>query len=431
MSVTNTTTQVVYTTNGFSSQYSFSSIDRTNLQSSDFSVYLINQAENKLVDGLDYTLNMTFGLCNFGSAPESGQTLVIERSVVQSQPENFRNSGPLTLANIEKSMDRLTFQAQEINNTYNRALLLSRGSGLSNIKLPDAEADKVLGWNSGATALENKTPTYSEAPLASQAEAEAGTNNAKVMTPLRAKQAFDYNFHRRQLSYSANSTGFTASADKEVYFLDSNGGAFTVDLPAASGLAGKRFVFKKVNTDFNKITIDPNGSETIDGATTYILNTPNESVVLVCDGTSWYTAGGNRNNYLGQITTTLSWTTNRTETIYYSRMGSFLRITGKISATGTPAGGSLTLSLPNSWTMIAALSDASGGIPVGIAKLKDGAANYMGAVFIANTSQLAFRYFTDNTQVEATTLSTTAPVTIVSGDQVTFDCFVPIEGWQG
>jgi hypothetical protein len=54
---------------------------------------------------------------------------------------------------------------------------------------------------------------------------------------------------------------------------DATSGAFNISFPTASSLEnGFRVSFKKVDSSANAVTLDANGSETIDGATTYVLN---------------------------------------------------------------------------------------------------------------------------------------------------------------
>jgi hypothetical protein len=61
----------------------------------------------------------------------------------------------------------------------------------------------------------------------------------------------------------------------------------TVNLPAAASNTGRIYNIKNIGAAAT-ITIDPNASETIDGATTYTLTTQYESVTLQCDGTAWF-----------------------------------------------------------------------------------------------------------------------------------------------
>lgn len=65
--------------------------------------------------------------------------------------------------------------------------------------------------------------------------------------------------------------------------------AFTLTLPAASSVTGKIFKIKKIEsaTDFNKLTIDGDGSETIDGDTSIFLVGAGEAVTVLSDGSGW------------------------------------------------------------------------------------------------------------------------------------------------
>lgn len=87
---------------------------------------------------------------------------------------------------------------------------------------------------------------------------------------------------------AASKTGTYAALTTD-YFVPCNAGSggFTVSLPAASGNTGLTYVIKKTDSSFNAVTIDPNGSETIDGQTTTTLNTQNEALTIQCDGSNW------------------------------------------------------------------------------------------------------------------------------------------------
>lgn len=78
------------------------------------------------------------------------------------------------------------------------------------------------------------------------------------------------------------------ATDKGVVLLCN--GTFTLTLTAAATL-GSKFAFAVINTGTGTITIDPNASELIDGAATKTL-VAGQGVVVVCDGTGFYTIGG-------------------------------------------------------------------------------------------------------------------------------------------
>jgi len=84
----------------------------------------------------------------------------------------------------------------------------------------------------------------------------------------------------------------TSTSDRnKVILANATSAAITVNLLAAA-TAGDGFmvIVKKTDSSSNTVTIDGNSSETIDGATTYVISTQNDSVMLVCNGTSWAVA---------------------------------------------------------------------------------------------------------------------------------------------
>ena len=78
--------------------------------------------------------------------------------------------------------------------------------------------------------------------------------------------------------------------DKTYYTVlaDASSGAITVTLPQASTVDRVMFNIKKIDSSVNKVTVDGNGSETIDGSTTFDLTGEDESITIHCDGSSWY-----------------------------------------------------------------------------------------------------------------------------------------------
>ena len=65
------------------------------------------------------------------------------------------------------------------------------------------------------------------------------------------------------------------------------GGNVTILIPSAATFGdGHEFAVKKVGTTYD-VTLNPDGTETIDGALTRSLHQKNDSFVLVSDGTNW------------------------------------------------------------------------------------------------------------------------------------------------
>jgi len=86
---------------------------------------------------------------------------------------------------------------------------------------------------------------------------------------------------RPQYSFTAVKTSACTASPNEVVNVDPTGGAFTVTLPA--GAEGGEVRLKNVGTSTNVVTVDGNGSQTIDGATTYAFSGARFSAHLIWD----------------------------------------------------------------------------------------------------------------------------------------------------
>jgi hypothetical protein len=83
-------------------------------------------------------------------------------------------------------------------------------------------------------------------------------------------------------------TNYTATNKDQGIECDSSGGAFTVTLPTVASVGiGFSLGIGKSDSSTNPVTIDGNGSETINGNTTYSLKSPYQGVELISTATAW------------------------------------------------------------------------------------------------------------------------------------------------
>jgi hypothetical protein len=87
---------------------------------------------------------------------------------------------------------------------------------------------------------------------------------------------------------STKTTTYTITVADSVILADATSAAFTVNLPTAVGITGRQYTIKKIDVSANAVTLDGNGSQTIDGATTRVLSTQYESVKVISDGANWF-----------------------------------------------------------------------------------------------------------------------------------------------
>lgn len=87
-------------------------------------------------------------------------------------------------------------------------------------------------------------------------------------------------------SVSATTTLTPTSAGTQL--VNATGGAVTMNLPAAALMINQVYNFKKVDASANVVTIDPNGSETVDGAATLSLTAQWQRTQIQSDGVAWF-----------------------------------------------------------------------------------------------------------------------------------------------
>jgi hypothetical protein len=90
---------------------------------------------------------------------------------------------------------------------------------------------------------------------------------------------------------NTTTTPYNIAAKDYTILMDATAGNKTVNLPAASSHTNRILVIKKIDSSANTVTIDGNASETIEGATTKVLTTQYESVMIQCDGSNWFIIG--------------------------------------------------------------------------------------------------------------------------------------------
>lgn len=85
---------------------------------------------------------------------------------------------------------------------------------------------------------------------------------------------------------SQTTTATLSATSARTQYVDGSGGAFTVNLPDATTVTGAWFEFKRIDAGTGAVTLDPSGSQTIDGETTVRLY-GRVSVMLLSDGSNW------------------------------------------------------------------------------------------------------------------------------------------------
>jgi hypothetical protein len=93
------------------------------------------------------------------TAPAVGQSITIISNVLNLQPTAVANLGAFYPEVINDSLDRATIQIQQLDERLDRALVVPVSSSGLNTQLPVPQSNALIGWNSGATALQNVNGT--------------------------------------------------------------------------------------------------------------------------------------------------------------------------------------------------------------------------------------------------------------------------------
>lgn len=83
-------------------------------------------------------------------------------------------------------------------------------------------------------------------------------------------------------------TSGSIADDVSLLLVSASAGAVTITLPPVNEQKHRVLTIKKTDSTANAVTIDANGSETIDGALTTSLTTQWQSRTLQCDGAAWF-----------------------------------------------------------------------------------------------------------------------------------------------
>lgn len=126
-----------------------------------------------------------------------------------------------------------------------------------------------------------------------------GTTNATALTIGRSGVTTTVNGTLSTASLAANgsvvlgavasvSTNTTLNATNAIVLVDATSGAITITLPTAASANGRHYTIKKIDSSSNAVTVDGDGAETIDGATTVSLAAQYDAVEVVSNGTAWF-----------------------------------------------------------------------------------------------------------------------------------------------
>ncbi len=85
-----------------------------------------------------------------------------------------------------------------------------------------------------------------------------------------------------------SSADYTLTENDDVVLFSTGGVNRTATLPSATTVLDKVYHIKKISSGAGFVTIDPDGTETIDGDLTVNISIRYESLMIVSDGSNWH-----------------------------------------------------------------------------------------------------------------------------------------------
>lgn len=211
------------------------------------------------------------------------------------------------------------------------------------------------------------------------------------------------------------------SETADIHLLDSTSAALDVTLYSAAAYSGRIIRLKRTNAiaASKAITITPDGAETIEGGTDFILMTQGESVDLLSDGTNWRIVGRVIPSNWIAMTVTGSWVANTTYTAKFRRVGDSIDYFILVTLAGAPTAASLTITFPSylaiNTTKIGSTS-TSGRLQGTVALLDSGTDNYSGYIYYSSSTTIAI--YKDDGDATVSVVNATAPYTFANNDAI-------------
>jgi hypothetical protein len=148
--------------------------------------------------------------------------------------------------------------------------LINNGNGTYSLNIPTTSTGG--GWTR-TTGIVTTTVT---------------TDNVGVATATPTSRLTINGSFAQALTNSAAAT-YTLTDSDNVLLVDSTAGVRTRTLPTAVGITGRQYVIKdwKGTAGVYNITVTTTSSQTIDGATSYVINSSYGAVIVESDGANW------------------------------------------------------------------------------------------------------------------------------------------------
>ena len=240
-------------------------------------VQLDGSARLPAVDGSQLT-NLPSGASTLGALTDVDVTGALNTNVLKyNSTSGDWEDGSVAYSEVTGTPTLGTASAEDVGTSAGNVVQLN-GSA----QLPAVDGSLLTGISASVAALNDIGDVSAAAPNNGDVIAYNSTSGDWEATAQSGGSAPSVTVS----SPSADQTLTSPSGIEEVYIYTPSV-AISVNLVAAA-TCGSGFKYQIKNRSTNTITIDPNGSETIDGASTVSIADQQASLTLVTDGSNWF-----------------------------------------------------------------------------------------------------------------------------------------------
>lgn len=274
------------------------------------------------LSGTESTLTLTTDYTVYGAGEDSGGYILLETALTESytivlkrvreltQEADLKNATEFQPQAHEDAFDKLVMIAQQQKEEIGRCIKVSPFESTSfNATLPagaDTHTDSLivvssdgisLAWGPSGADIGGAVAGAAEATSAAIAAVSAAEDAESYALLASGYADSASNWAVLCVSY-ANEIGLNVTAVQtatynissvaEMVLCNPSAASFAVTLPDADLCTGVRHIVKNVTTSLNVITIEGSGTQSVDGAANTTIAYPYGSVMLVCDGTEWW-----------------------------------------------------------------------------------------------------------------------------------------------
>jgi len=238
------------------------------------------------------TYSDIFGGSNIYPSQITYRAVSLTADVTTHWPEETSAAGDFVakIMDVTQDAEGWIITMPRATGTSNGNTILFNNIGAHSFLVKDSAGTQLLTVDAGTAwqlyLTDNTTDEgtwrglqYGAATSSANASALAGTGVVAVGTLLS-----------QSVPVTSFSTSYTAALqDRAKMFVFIGGAGKTLTLTSAATMGNNWFIMLR-NSGVDALTVDPEGSATIDGSSTKSFQ-PNESAIIVCDGIGFYTIG--------------------------------------------------------------------------------------------------------------------------------------------